>query len=78
MFKNHHPAYFFTHYLNTSVFSSPTQTQYSAPNESDSFPLCTKLTGVFHSKRWWLSAVWRIGLENLRQSQEVQTTQNRN
>lgn len=39
MFKNHHPAYFFTHYLNTFVFSSPTQTQKSDPIESAlSFP----------------------------------------
>lgn len=27
MFQNRHPAQFLTHYLNTSVFSSPSQTQ---------------------------------------------------
>jgi len=29
MFENHHPVHFLTHYLNTSVFSSPTQAQFS-------------------------------------------------
>jgi|GEM_PF-5713385 len=57
MFKNHHPAYFFTQYLNTFVFSSPTQTQYSAPIESVAFPLCTKLTGVVQLGQRRLSAV---------------------
>lgn len=63
MFKNHHPAYFFTQYLNTFVFSSPTQTQYFAPIESVAFPLCTKLTGVVQLGQRRLSAVWRMGLK---------------
>ena len=29
MFKNRHPVHFLTHYLNTSVFSFPSQTQFS-------------------------------------------------
>ncbi len=33
MFKNHYPVHFLTHYLNTSVFSFPSQTQFSVPYE---------------------------------------------
>ncbi len=37
MFENNHPVHFLRHYLNTSVFGSPTQTQFSTLL-SGSFP----------------------------------------
>lgn len=39
MSENRHPVYFLPHYLNTSVFGTPTQTQFSTlSSRSFSYP----------------------------------------
>ena len=38
MFEQRHPTHFLTHNLNTSVFSSPSQTQFSVPIRESILP----------------------------------------
>ena len=61
MFENNHPVHFLTHYLNTSVFSYPTLSQFSAliPRAiSNSYSLAA--TVVFCTA---VAILWRLELD---------------
>ena len=61
MFENYHPVHFLTHYLNTPVFSSPTQIKFSThiPRSiSNSFSLAVSV--VFSTT---VAIFWRLKID---------------
>jgi hypothetical protein len=61
MFENYHLLHFLTHYLNTPVFSSPTQTQFSTHISSSISNSCSLAATVVFSTA--VAIPWRLKID---------------